>query len=134
MFFLQYYLPLKLRRLGRIYSGGFVYQYPADFVMTTDSTDKPEKTIEAIKDSFKEIADYNFTEKDVLSIRYLIFSFLLSQNHPRFYFTDEIFSITPEELHQSALRFRDMIFPPEKPGKDEGEYYRLGDVFKGLKH
>ena len=134
MFFLQYYLPLKLRKLGRIYNGGFFYQYPADFVMTTDSTDKPQKTIEDIKNSFKEIADYNFTERDVVSIKYMIFSFLFSKEHPRFYFTEEIFSIKQEELHQAALRFRDMIFPPITPKKDEGEYYRLGDVFKNLKH
>ena len=127
MFFLQYYIPRKLRKLGRIYGGGFFYKYPADFVIASDSTDKPEKTIEAIKKCFKEIVDYNFNEKDLLSIRYIIFSFLLSQEHPEFYFTNEIFSITPEELHQAAVRFSDMIYPPKK---DEGDYYTLGDVLK----
>ena len=134
LFFLQYYLPLKLRKLGRIYNGGFFYNYPADFVMTTDSTDKPQKTIEDLKNCFKEITDYNFTERDVLSIKYMIYSFLFSQDHPRFYFTEEIFSIKPDELHQAAVRFRNMIFPPIQPKKDEGEYYRLGDVLKDLKH
>lgn len=127
MFFLQYYIPQKLRKLGRIYGGGFFYKYPADFVIASDSTDKPEKTIESIKKCFKEIVDYNFTEKDLLSIRYIIFSFLLSQEDPKFYFTNEIFSITPEELHQAAIRFGDMIYPPKK---DEGDYYTLGDVMK----
>ena len=130
MFFLQYYIPQKLRKLGRIYSGGFFYKYPADFVIASDSTDKPEKTIQFIKDCFKEIADYNFTEEDLLSIRYIIFSFLLSESHPQFYFTDEIFSINPEELHQAAVRFCNMIYPPIK---DEGDYYRLGDVMKTLR-
>ena len=78
MFFLQYYIPQKLRKLGRIYSGGFFYKYPVDFVLAAHATDKPGKTIQFIKDCFKEIADYNFTEKDLLSIRYIIFSFLFS--------------------------------------------------------
>ena len=127
MFFLQYYIPQKLRKLGRIYSGGFFYKYPADFVLAAHATDKPEKTIQFIKDCFKEIVDYNFTEKDLLSIRYIIFSFLRSESHPQFYFTDEILSINPEELHQAAVRFCNMIYPPSK---DEGDYYRLGDVVK----
>lgn len=127
MFFLQYYISQKLRKLGRIYSGGFFYKYPADFVLAARATDKPEKTIQFIKDCFKEIADYNFTEEDLLSIRYIIFSFLRSESHPQFYFTDEILSIKPEELHQAAVRFCNIIYPPSK---DEGEYYRLGDVVK----
>lgn len=128
MFFLQYYIPQKLRKLGRIYSGGFFYKYPADFVLAAHATDKPEKTIQFIKDCFKEIADYNFTEKDLLSIRYIIFSFLFSESHPNYYFTDEILSIKTEELHQAAVRFCNMIYPPSK---DEGDYYRLGDAFNG---
>lgn len=129
MFFMQYYFPTKLRKLGRLYTGSFAYKYPADFVLAAHATDKPEKTIQFIKDCFNEIADYNFTEKDLISIRYIIFSFLLSESHPRFYFTDEILSIKPEELHQAAVRFCNMIYPPEK---DEGEFYRLGDVFNGF--
>ena len=120
--------PSNLKGIG-LYTGSFSYKYPADFVLTAHATDKPEKTIQFIKDCFKEIADYNFTEKDLLSIRYTIFSFLLSESHPNFYFTDEIFDITCEELHLAVVRFCDMIFPPKK---DEGDYYRLGDVFNGF--
>lgn len=133
MFFMQYYFPTKLRKLGRLYTGSFSYKYPADFVLAAHATDKPEKTIQFIKDCFKEIADYNFTDKDLLSIRYIIFSFLLSESHPQFYFTDEILSITCEELHLAAVRFCNMIYPPEKTSKDEGEFYRLGDVVKTLR-
>ena len=130
MFFMQYYFPTKLRKLGRLYTGSFSYKYPADFVLAAHATDKPEKTIQFIKDCFKEIADYNFTEKDLISIRYIIFSFLLSESHPQFYFTDEILSITCEELHLAAVRFCNMIYPTEK---DKGKFYRLGDVVKTLR-
>lgn len=133
MFFMQYYFPTRLRKLGRLYIGTFDYKYPADFVLAAHATDKPEKTIQFIKDCFKEIADYNFTEKDLISIRYIIFSFLLSESHPQFYFTDEILSIKTEEFHQAAVRFCNMIYPPEKTSKDEGEFYRLGDVVKTLR-
>ena len=133
MFFMQYYFPLKLRKLGRIYTGGFDYYYPADFVLFANATEKPTKTIKFIKECFKEVADYNFTETDVISIRYMIFSFLLSQKPPRYYFTEELFSIKPKELHQAAVKLRDMIYPKNIRTKDEGEYYKLGDVFKDLK-
>ena len=50
----------------------------------------------------------------------------------QYYFTKDIHSITCEELHQSAVRFCNMIYPHEKTSKDEGEFYRLGDVFNGF--
>ena len=45
----------------------------------------------------------------------------------QYYFTKDIHSITCEELHQSAVRFYNMIYPQSK---DEGNYYKMGDVFK----
>ena len=127
MFFMEYYLSSKLRKVGGIYCGGIGYKYPADFVLGVNYTDNPQKTIEVIKECFKELSGYNFTETDIISIKYNVFNFLLSHRNIEFFFTEEILTVKPGELHQAAVRFRDMIYPPKK---DETYYYTLGEAVK----
>ena len=130
MFFLQDYISSNLRKLGRIYTGNFSYKFPADFVITTYATDKPEKTIQSIKEYISRLENYNFTETDILAIKYRIVSFVCSSPTPKFYFTDEIFTIKAEELHQAAIRLSNIIKPQKfkKRSKDETYYFTLSDL------
>ncbi len=130
MFFLQDYISSELRKLGRIYCGIFSYKFPADFVITAYAADKPDKTIKTIKECLTRLEKHTFTETDILSIKYRIVSFVCSRNRPDFYFTDEIFTISAEELHQAVLRFSRMVTPPrhKKRTHDKTYYFTLSDL------
>ena len=128
--FLQMFLHKRLRQLGKLYDVGSVYDYPCAFKIFTVNTDHPQKTMKCIKELIKETQNYNFTQTDLLAIKSQIYFIVTANTEPTYYFTEEIFTLTPEDLHQAAIRFSHMIEPPKQ---DETYYYRVGDVVKGKK-
>lgn len=102
--FLQGFLSTKLRQKGCLYDLHAVFDAPSAFQIFTLRDRNPEETLELMKKELIEIADYDFSETDLLMIKSGIFSNLFSKD-TRSYFSDKIFEVTKEELHKAAQRF-----------------------------
>lgn len=122
--FLQMFLHKRLRQLGKLYDVGSVFAYPCAFKIFTVNTNYPQKTLRLIKELIKETQNYSFTQTDLLAIKSNIYFIITANTNSTYYFTEEIFTLTPEDLHQAAIRFSHMI---ELPKQDETYYYRVGE-------
>ena len=122
--FLQMFLHKRMRQLGKLYDVGSVFDYPFAFKIFTVNTNHPQKTLKLLKELIKETPNYNFTQTDLLAIKSQIY-FIITVNST-YYFSEEIFTVTPEDLHQAAIRFSHMIEPPKE---DETYYFKIGDIF-----
>lgn len=107
--FLEKFFHTKFRQKGQLYEIHSRYNFPYQFQIYTSRNQKPEQTFELMKKLIIELADYNFTEFDLLTIKSSIYSRLFSKNSGREYFSNKIFGISPEDLHQAAIRFKKMI-------------------------
>ena len=125
--FLQMFLHKRLRQLGKLYDVGSVYDYPCSFKIFTVNTNHPQKTVKIIKELIRETQNYIFTQTDLLAVKSSIYSIVTTDKCPVSYFSEEILTLTPEDLHQAAVRFSHMIEPPKQ---DETYYYKIGDVVK----
>lgn len=122
--YLEYYLHFKLRELGMLYDINSNYMPPYMFEICTKSTNKPVNTLMKTVIQIKKLADYNFSKTDLLLIKSNIYSrffnyayvqksssLLTNGNN---FITDDIFKITPEDLHAAAVRFKKNIETVEK--------------------
>ena len=121
--FLQMFLHKRLRQLGKLYDVGSVYDYPCSFKIFTVNTNHPQKTVKIIKELIRETQNYIFTQTDLLAVKSSIYSIISTNKNPVYYFSEEILTLTPEDLHQAAVRFSHMIEPAKQ---DETYYYKLG--------
>lgn len=108
--FLEKFFHTKFRQMGHLYDIYSSYNFPYQFQIYTARNQKPEQTFELTKKLIIELADYNFTEFDLLTIKSSIYSRLFSKNSGREYLLNKIFDISPEDLHQAAIRFKKMIY------------------------
>ena len=60
-------------------------------------------------EAIKAVADYSFTETDLLVIKSQLYSKIISQKSGYYNFSEEIFTVTPEELHQASVRFKEKL-------------------------
>ena len=67
-----------------------------------------------IKEHIKKIAGYTFTESDLLIIKSLMYTRLFIPEVINPSMSNEVFNVTPEDLHQAALRFKRLIVKYEK--------------------
>lgn len=123
--FLQMFLHKRLRQLGKLYDVGSVYDYPCSFKIFTVNTNHPQKTVKIIKELIRETQNYIFTQTDLLAVKSSIYSIISTNKNPVYYFSEEILTLTPEDLHQAAVRFSHMIEPPKQ---DETYYYKIGET------
>ena len=125
--FLQMFLHKRLRQLGKLYDVGSVYDYPCSFKIFTVNTNHPQKTVKIIKELIRETQNYIFTQTDLLAVKSSIYSIISTNKNPVYYFSEEILTLTPEDLHQAAVRFSHMIEPAKQ---DETYYYKIGETLK----
>ncbi len=124
--FLQMFLHTRLRQLGKTYDVSFNFNTAGTFVIFTLNNNKPEQTLKLITKLIKETENYSFTEYDLLSIKSRIYC-LIMQESIWLNFSEEIFKVTTDDLHQAAIRISHIIEPPKK---DETYYYSIGAVVK----
>ena len=67
-----------------------------------------------IKEHIKKIASYKFTEADMLIIKSLLYTKIFMPNNHMPDMSNEVFNVTPEDLHQAALRFKKLVVKYEK--------------------
>ena len=125
--FLQRFLQTRLRQLGKTYDVVADFQFPYIFKIYTYHNNKPKATINLIKELIIETENYSFTKFDLLSIKSCIYSIITSSTDTLREISKEIFEVTPEELHQAAVRFSNAIEPPKH---DETWYYSLGSMLQ----
>ena len=107
--FLKPYLFQKFRQLGKLYDIYSVYTENCTFNIFTISNSKPEQTLKVMIEAIKAVADYSFTETDLLVIKSQLYSKIISQKSDYYNFSKEIFTVTPEELHQASVRFKEKL-------------------------
>lgn len=108
--YLEKFLFTKLRQIGQLYGIQTRYNFPFQFQIYTYCNSKSQQTFKLMKKFIIELANYNFTQTDLLIIKSSIYSLLFSKNTGRLYFSNKIFDILPEDLHQAAVRFKNMIY------------------------
>lgn len=107
--FLKPYLFQKFRQLGKLYDINSVYTENCTFNIFTISNFKPEQTLKVMIEAIKAVADYSFTETDLLVIKSQLYSKIISQKSGYYNFSEVIFTVTPEELHQASVRFKEKL-------------------------
>ena len=107
--FLKPHLFQKFRQLGKLYDIYSTYTINCTFNIFTKSNSKPEQTLKIMIAAIKAVADYTFTKTDILVIKSQLYSQILSQKYGELNFSEEIFTVTPEELHQAAVRFKEKL-------------------------
>lgn len=115
--YLKQHLNLKLRKFGILYGIDARYTPFFCFEIYSLANNKPEKTLEIVLELIKQFASYDFNETDLLMIKSEIYSRIIyssfvenySTENGTNYITNEIFDVTTEDLHQSAVRFKNYI-------------------------
>ena len=107
--FLKLHLAQKFRQLGKLYEVYAIYTEICTFNIFTESNSKPGQTLKVMIEAIKAVANYNFTETDLLVIKSQLYSQILSQKYGELNFSEEIFTVTPEELHQAAVWFKEKL-------------------------
>jgi hypothetical protein len=112
--FLKRYFSIQLREKGKVYCININYDIPCNFSIDAVSTNRPKKTIDFIKEHIKKIATYNFDETDILILKSLMYTraFIPQLKTPEM--SNEVFNVTPEDLHQAALRFKRLVVKYER--------------------
>ena len=114
LLFLKRYFSIQLREQGELYDICISYGYTYNYNIFSNSTNKPKKTMAFIKEHIKKIADYTFTESDLLIIKSLMYTRLFIPEVINPSMSNEVFNVTPEDLHQAALRFKRLVVKYEK--------------------
>ena len=107
--FLKLHLAQKFRQLGKLYEVYAIYTEICTFNIFTESNSKPGQTLKVMIEAIKAVANYNFTETDLLVIKSQLYSKIISQKSGYYNFSEEIFTVTPEELHQASVRFKEKL-------------------------
>ena len=107
--FLKLHLAQKFRQLGKLYEVYAIYTEICTFNIFTESNSKPGQTLKVMIEAIKAVANYNFTETDLLVIKSQLYSKIMSQKSGYYNFSEEIFTVTPEELHQASVRFKEKL-------------------------
>ena len=114
LLFLKRYFSIQLREEGELYVININYGYIYNNSIFSNSTNKPKKTMDFIKEHIKKIASYKFTEADMLIIKSLLYTRIFMPNNQMPDMSNEVFNVTPEDLHQAALRYKKLVVKYEK--------------------
>ena len=114
LLFLKRYFSIQLREEGELYDINVSYGYFFNYNIFSNFTNKPKKTMDFIKEHIKKIASYKFTEADMLIIKSLLYTRIFMPNNQMPDMSNEVFNVTPEDLHQAALRYKKLVVKYEK--------------------